>query len=270
MKAVIDMGSQSLRLVKFSSKEELLAGKILSRICPLARDLEGGHLKEKRKKEALEILEDFISGMSPDRVYLYATSALREAVDGQDFLEEILGKFGINAQIISGEEEARLGYEGVRILAGSEPFAMLDLGGGSTELVSPRGSFSFPMGVVRYERGLELESYYPELQRLKEPLYGIGGSLSVFTSLSQGINYYDRKSISGKSLGRNKILELTGELEAMSREERASYLGEFSKRVDTIVPAGKILDFLLSRLGDSLIYCDYTALEAYAMDRGLV
>ncbi len=270
MKAVIDMGSQSLRLLKFTSKEDLLTGRIDSMICPLARDLENGYLKMSRKKEALAIIRGFIQGLDKRRVYLYATSALREAGDGQAFIDEIVGEFGIEAEIISGQEEAQLGYRGVEILAGPKPFAMLDLGGGSTEIVDEKGAVSFPMGVVRYEDGTDLAGIYGKLARTQLDLYGIGGSLSLFVSLAQGINHYDRKMINGKELNRREISDLTSKMKAMSREERKSYLGEFSKRVDTAIPAGIILDFLLAQLGESLIYCDYTALEAYAISRGLV
>lgn len=270
MKALIDVGSQSLRLLKFSSKEDLLRGDIIIEICPLARDLVDNRLNEKRKEEALKIIKGFITGLDAKEVYLYATSALREALDGQDFIEEIIRNFGINAEIISGDEEARLGEMGVRILAGKGQLSFLDLGGGSTELLIDGELFSFPMGVVRYNERVNLEDYFSGLNKVKGNLYGIGGSLSVFTSLIQGINYHDRSVINNKPVTREEIKNLTIRMAAMGLEERRLFLGEFSKRVETIIAAGRILDYILDRLDAPLIYCDYSGLEAYAIDRKLV
>lgn len=270
MKAIIDVGSQSLRLLKFSSMEDLLRGDIKLEICPLARDLVDNRLNDNRKKEALKIIQGFISSLDTNEVYLYATSALREALDGQHFIEEIIESFGIKAEIISGDEEARLGEMGVRILAGQGQLSFLDLGGGSTELLLEGSRLSFPMGVVRYNDQVRLEDYFSGLGKVQGNLYGIGGSLSVFTSLIQGINYYDRKLINGKTISRKEINSLTIKMAALDLEERRLFLGEFSKRAETIIAAGKILDYILVRLGKELIYCDYTGLEAYAIDRKLV
>lgn len=268
MKAVIDVGSQSLRLLTFTSKEDILEGHLRSEICPLARDLQDGYLKEERKIKALEILRDYVRGLNPEEVYLYATSALREAKDGQDFIDRIREELHVHAEIISGEEEGRLGYEGVRILAGDGPFSLLDLGGGSTEIATPEWKKSFPMGVIRYQDGIDLWNYYRFLPQIQGPLYGIGGSLSVFVSLLYGSTHYQRQRIHGKIITRKDIASLTLRLEKLSLDQRRAYLGDFDKRAESIVPAGKILDFLLGQLHqDTLIYCDYTAIEAYALSR---
>lgn len=271
MKVVIDMGSQSLRSFTFSSKKDFLEGKIRSEICPLAKDLEGGFLKESRKEEALILLEDFIKGFAAEDVHLYATSAIREAKDGQAFIDEIKERFKIQAEIISGEEEANLGYEGVKLLAGTSPFSLLDLGGGSTEIVTPHIKKSYPMGVVRYFEKIDLGEYYRNLPQIQGKLYAIGGSLSVFVSLSLGSRTYNRERIHGKTIKRSQIKEITNNLAKMSIEERKSHLGTFSKRVYTIIPAGIILDYLLEKLDQKeLIYSDFTAIEGYALSRKLI
>lgn len=271
MKAVIDLGSQSLRLLTFDSKRDILKGEIRSEICPLARDLSQGYLKDDRKKEALNILEDFIKDLPRKNVYLYATSALREAKDGQAFIEEIKRRLFIQAEIISGEEEGQLSYEGVKLLAGDREFSLLDLGGGSTEIVTPTIKKSYPMGVVRYQEGLKLENIYRNLPEIRGKLYGIGGSLSVFTSLFLGSNSYKRELIHAKPLGKNNIKELTDHMEAMSLPQRRSYLGSFEKRAETVVPAGRILEYLLTSLErDRVIYCDFSAIEGYGISRELL
>lgn len=271
MKAVIDLGSQSLRLLTFLSKEDFLKGKMRSEICPLARDLDEGYLKEDRKKEALDILEDFVKDLHHADVYLYATSALREAKDGQAFIEEIKQHLGIHGEIISGEEEGRLSYEGVKLLVGNKSFSLIDIGGGSTEIVTPWMKKSYPMGAVRYYGELKLEDIYQDLPEIQGELYGIGGSLSVFTSLSLGSKTYERELIHGKKIGKNSIKELTDYMEKITLEERRKYLGSFEKRAESIVSAGKIFEYLLSTLyKEEMIYCDFTAIEGYALTRGLL
>ncbi len=271
MKAVVDLGSQSLRLLTFNSKSDFLKGKMRSEICPLARDLSEGYLKEERKTEALSILKDFIKGLCTEKVYLYATSALREAEDGQAFIEEIKHSLHIHAEIISGEEEGRLSYEGVKLMAQEGLFSLLDLGGGSTEIVTPLIKKTYPMGVVRYHEEVDLEKIFKNLPQIEGELYGIGGSLSVFTSLSLGSNVYDRELINGKKITKTKIKELTDVLESLTLKERRTFLGSFEKRAETILPAGRILLHLLTRLGkEGLIYCDFSAIEGYALTRGLL
>ena len=270
-KAVIDVGSQSLRLLSFSGKEDLVKGVDRAVLCPLAKDLQDGYLKEERKLRAIGILGDFIKDFPKEGLFLYATSAVREAEDGQEFIDKIRTLFGIHAEILSGEEEARLGYEGAKLLAGDKPFSLIDLGGGSTEIVTPESRISIPMGVVRYEEGLSLGDYFTALPEIKGELFGIGGSLSVFTTLSQGANIYQRSLSHGKKISREQIEALTNKMEAMSLDERETFLGEFKGRKETIVPGGKILVFLLDKLGiKELIYSDFSNLEGYAVTRGLL
>lgn len=270
MKEIIDLGSQSIRFLRFKDKKDLLRGPARQLVCPLAGDLKDGYLSPQRKNQALELIEEEIKGLDGKKVYLYATSALREARDGGIFIEEIKEKLGINAEIISGQEEARLGRLGAKILVGHDDFALLDLGGGSTELVTRDEELSFPMGVVRYNEDVNLEDYYRDLPLANQELYGLGGSLSVFVSLKEGLKSYDRETINGKLISRQEIVSLTKKLQALDLEARKAYLGDFSKRAQTIISAGIILDYLLKRLDKNIIYCDYTALEAYAIDRKLV
>lgn len=268
---MIDVGSQSLRLLSFNGKEDLAKGVDRAELCPLAKDLANGYLKEERKLQALEILEDFMKDLPKEGLFLYATSAVREAKDGLEFIEKVKEHFGIHAEIVSGEEEARLGYEGARLLAGDKPFSLIDLGGGSTEIVTSESSISVPMGVVRYEEVLSLEEYFTDLPEIKGELYGIGGSLSVFVTLSLGKKFYQRSLIHGKKITRDEIETLTKKMEAMSLSEREEFLGEFKGRKETIVPGGKILVFLLDQLKkEALIYSDYSNLEGYAVTRGLL
>lgn len=270
-KAVIDVGSQSLRLLSFRDREDLKRGIDASVLCPLAKDLKDGYLKQERKEQALEIVKGFSKDFEKEGLFLYATSAVREAKDGQEFIESLRKTLGIHAEIVSGEEEARLGYEGVKLLAGNKPFSLIDLGGGSTEFVTPHEMISIPMGVVRYEEGLSLDQYFSTLPTMAGSLYGIGGSLSVFVSLSQGSNRYSRPLMHGKTISRHEIVRLTRLMKTMSLDEREEYLGEFKGRKETILAGGKILVYLLDKLGhNEITYSDYSNLEGYALTRGLL
>lgn len=270
-KAVIDVGSQSLRRLSFGDQKDLAKGIDRSVVCPLAKDLEEGYLKKERKEQALEILKEFCKDFPKEGLFLYATSAIREAKDGEAYLEELRRSLGIHVEILSGEEEASLGYEGVKLLAGEKEFSLVDLGGGSTEIVTPERALSIPMGVVRYHKDVSLDHYYRDLPHIQGDLYGIGGSLSVFVSLSQGYNSYRRDLIHGKKIKRETLLDLTEKLKALNLKERKVALGDFKGRAESILAGGKILLYLLEKLNrDEYIYSDYSNLEGYAVARGLL
>ena len=120
------------------------------------------------------------------QVRAIGTAALRTAGNGQDFVDEVLRRTGIQVRMIDGTEEARLIYLGVRkaFLFQKENYVIMDIGGGSVEfiLVNPEGvhwSRSFPIGVaVLYERFHRSEPILPSqvadlhhfLDRQLEPL----------------------------------------------------------------------------------------------------
>ena len=101
--------------------------------------------------------------LGAEEVDVFATSAARDAANGAVFIGEIARQTGVEPVIISGEEEARLSFLGASEAAGSGRCGVIDIGGGSTEIVTGTGedidcAFSCQMGAVRLYRSIQLES----------------------------------------------------------------------------------------------------------------
>lgn len=160
--AVIDIGSNSIRL--------LVAVYDGKRVIPLERQLittrlgrgvaENNMLDETSMRDTLSALEHFkkkARNLECDIILALATSAVREAENGRDFLHIIKEKTGIDVEIISGEKEACLSFKGAIAGLGLEgPVLVIDIGGGSTELClgdnTAFKSTSLPMGAVRFTK----------------------------------------------------------------------------------------------------------------------
>jgi exopolyphosphatase/guanosine-5'-triphosphate,3'-diphosphate pyrophosphatase len=197
--AIIDIGSNSVRLVVFESpyigERPIFNEKVQ---CSLGEDLDKtGRLSETAKRRTTQTLAGFLalcSAMNIGTIIPIATAALRDAEDGREFIAEIRTQMGLDITIISGEDEAR--YSGLGVLAAFPQAKGVagDLGGGSLELATIKDggvadTISMPIGVLRIlgkgkdgERYLEqhLASISPAY--MKQPaFYIIGGTWRALT-----------------------------------------------------------------------------------------
>src|SRR5205085_3855487 len=137
--AIIDIGSNSVRLVVYAGparvptpifNEKVLAG--------LGAGLDrSGRLSEEARDKAFAALERFkllLGNIKVKRIHVVATAAIRDAEDGAEFVREV-GRIGLDCDILSAEEEARLAGEGVLSGIPEADGIVGDLGGGSLELV---------------------------------------------------------------------------------------------------------------------------------------
>lgn len=116
-----------------------------------------GRLSETAMQRSAEAVERFVEvskSMGASDICAAGTSALREAVNGNDFLRKVQERTGVRVAVLSGDEEARMAFEGVRDLSSSGSCVMVDMGGGSTEwVVGQEGHIayhhSFPVGAIR-------------------------------------------------------------------------------------------------------------------------
>src|SRR5690606_5244253 len=146
--AAIDIGTNSLRLLVVDGDHQ----RRRTRIAGLGRGLDvTGHLAPKGRQRALEILSEYRAEMDAAGVDWFRavmTAVGRRASDARDFCQEAAAILGEEPQIISGVEEARLSYAGaIGDLDGGD-WTVVDIGGGSTEIVGPAGAESFDVGSV--------------------------------------------------------------------------------------------------------------------------
>ncbi len=157
--AVVDIGSNTVRLVVYDAPTRLPIPVFNEKAeCGLVRGLnETGRLNPEGVEEAIRSLKRFSllsESMNVEKIALIATAAVREAADGQTFVERISMTFGLEVRVLSGEEEARLSALGLlsgrRLIDG----LLADIGGGSVDLVEVRkGQFgrsgTLPLGHLR-------------------------------------------------------------------------------------------------------------------------
>jgi exopolyphosphatase/guanosine-5'-triphosphate,3'-diphosphate pyrophosphatase len=161
--AAIDLGTNSIHMVVVSIEPTLPTFSIITREKDTVRlgdrDPETGELKPEVMARAIASLERFqeiAKSLNAQSIIAVATSAVREAPNGRDFLQQVETQLGLSVDLISGQEEARRIYLGV--LSGMEfnnqPHIIIDIGGGSTELIlgdshEPRSLSSTKIGAVR-------------------------------------------------------------------------------------------------------------------------
>lgn len=188
-KAVIDIGSNSVRLTVY--KVSGTDFRILFRVkimAGLAGYVEEGMLTCEGTDRACSALEEFkgtLSSLEIDSVYIFATASLRNISNSEEALETIEKRTGLSIELISGEEEAELGYAGASVQAGIPDGAFVDIGGGSTEIAV------FEKGKVTSRKSYGLGSLNLFKKCVKNILPGPGSIKRIETMLDENMNRKD-------------------------------------------------------------------------------
>lgn len=144
--AAIDCGTNSLRLLvaDVDAPGALVTIERKTTIVRLGRDVDRtGRLAADALARTFDVCAEYariIAGHGVERVRFVATSATRDAANRQDFLDGVRERIGVDAEVVSGDEEARLSFVGAtlglaRVAAARPPYLVVDIGGGSTEFV---------------------------------------------------------------------------------------------------------------------------------------
>jgi len=192
--------------------------------------------------------------LGAERTLLVATSAVRDAENGEAFLGEIEWSYGFATQLLSGEEEATLMRRG---LGSVEPGTLLvDIGGGSTELVFDDFHASLPMGSVRFteRHGEDVAALETAARELLPPLepqraLGVAGTITTLAALDLGLPEYDRKRVDGHVLTLDGARTQLERLAALPLEERKRVPALEPERAPVIVAGAAILVAILERYG---------------------
>lgn len=253
--AAIDIGSNAARLL-ISEASVYKDGSVdftkltLLRI-PLRLGFDvfdKGYVSEQKKRKLIETLKAYKLLMSIYEVTAYkacATSAMRDASNGEKILEDIFAETGLNIKIITGQEEANIIYEThiAENLSDNKSYLYIDVGGGSTEvtLFSKNHTIfkeSFNIGTIRLLHGKVGDEQWEHLKwyvkthvREYQPIeaIGTGGNINKIFSISK------RKE--GKPLSLEMLKDYHKELSYTPLEER-KHLYQFREdRADVIVPA---------------------------------
>jgi exopolyphosphatase/guanosine-5'-triphosphate,3'-diphosphate pyrophosphatase len=272
--AVVDIGTNSTRLLIAEVDPETGALEELVRRSQVTRLGEGvdsqASLSEAAIGRVLATLADYRSEIDAHECesnLAVLTSAVREAANGADFAARVRNDFGLDARVLSGDEEAQLTFLGAMSGRGaSEPTVVIDIGGGSTEFVIGRERnagfhVSLPAGVVRMsERYIHSDPPAPEeLQSLAHDVrsvfmqglpaeerasvghgIAVAGTATSAASVDQELDPYDPARVHGYVLMLATVEMLLARLAGMSEVERREVVGLDPNRAPTIV-AGMIL-----------------------------
>ena len=258
-KAAIDIGTNSCRLLVADVEEgryEVIRREINTTRLGQGVDA-AGVLNPAAIERTIKCLQDFINIIRELGVEWYravATSAVREAANRCEFMEQTYQVCGIAVEVIDGEEEARLSYRGVQgglSLDGSPLVA--DLGGGSCEFIllaeKVQLAMSLPLGAVRatearYDsekiRSL-LSPLLPYRDRLQDyPLVFVGGTATSLVAVHLALPEYDSRLVHGQALTYAEVEAVCGLLGSLPLESRRHLPGLQSERAD-IIPAGALI-----------------------------
>jgi exopolyphosphatase/guanosine-5'-triphosphate,3'-diphosphate pyrophosphatase len=266
---VVDVGTNSTRL--------LVADVEGDRVEEVARRTEitrlGEGVDERRKLLPLPIarVRNVLSGyrreladLGAERVLAVGTSAIRDAENGEAFLGEVEWSYGFATRLLSGEDEAELTRRGVangRAL--DDGTLVLDVGGGSTELITAGERTSLDLGSVRLtERhlqsdpptGNELERCTAEVRRTLPDLrpvdaIGVAGTITTLAALDLGLDEYDAERVHGHRISAGAVQEQLERLASVPLEERRRFPALEPERAPVIVAGAVIVREVLARYG---------------------
>ncbi len=214
-----------------------------------------------------EIVRRF--GLEPSQVVAVGTAQARDAENAADFFTKIKKEIGFQFKVLSGDEEARCTFIGAA-LPGMDISKMMvmDIGGGSTEIVQAAGGKSLNIGAVRMtERFLKSDPVTDEefwqceaaidesLQEMKSRIssshifVAVAGTAVTLAMLQLGLQDFDRNKIDGFILTRGDAHRIVEELKWRSITERQNMIGMEPKRADVILAGALIFWRTMEVLG---------------------
>ncbi len=290
IRASIDLGTNTCLLLVIDG-ERVLHDE--SRVVRLGQDVaRTGRLHPDAMERARSCLQDYVKtagslGVPPDGILAVATAQARDASDAKPFFDGLEQTLGLRFRILSGDEEARATFLGAAV-TGSDPSRMvvMDIGGGSTELVAQSGSAgtlsgeSLGIGAVKitekflpsdpvtdsefwaaedvidrelrkmleWRKGLDPRSGQPQFT-------AVAGTAVTLAMLQAGMTEFQASEIDGFTLTRGDAHRLVEELKWRTVEERKALPGMEPKRADVILAgalifwrAMEVLDFPVARI----------------------
>ncbi len=253
--AAIDQGTNTTRLLVADVEDD--AARELHRETRITRLGEGVDTRGRllpfpiaRVRNTLSDYRRTAESLGAERTLLVATSAVRDAENGEAFLGEIEWSYGFATQLLSGDDEAELTRRGVgEIAAGT---LLVDIGGGSTELALDDFSASLPLGAVRFteRHGEKISALEAATHALLPPLepakaIGVAGTITTLAALDLGLEAYDRERVDGHLLSRDGARRQLERLAALPLEGRRNVPALDPERAPVIVAGAVILVAIL-------------------------
>lgn len=272
--AAIDIGSNSVRMLVRDG-----SGRTLRRdatVTGLARGVDaGGRISDGAVEATLAVIARYrreIAALGAKRVHAVATSASRDATNGVEVMQMIGDVLGMRPEIISGEREAALSFAGASVgLRGSGPRVVVDIGGGSTEVI--RGddevewAFSYDMGSVRLtDRALpsrpappaEVSEARAEVDRVlsappmevrADRIIGVAGTFTSLAAIHLGLERYDSDRVHDSTVSLPDLEAMVDRLVPLDVEETARIPSLQQGRAGVILAGTVIATRVMAAIG---------------------
>jgi exopolyphosphatase/guanosine-5'-triphosphate,3'-diphosphate pyrophosphatase len=269
--AIIDIGSNTVRLVVYDAPLRLPIPMFNEKAqCELGRGLAAsGRLYPAGVELAYASLSRFINlshSMGADHLELVATAAVRDAADGPQFVAEVKRRFGLDVQVLSGPEEARLAAMGLLSGVPRADGLVGDLGGGSLDLVGlDEGRFgeqgTLPLGHLHLSEAMEIGGMrapkliadslakLPWLKQAKgRTLYAIGGSWRALARIFISQIGHPLHVVDNFTLRRTDALHLSKLIAGQSNDSLQRIPGIARRRMQTLPAAAMVLEALIEAI----------------------
>jgi exopolyphosphatase / guanosine-5'-triphosphate,3'-diphosphate pyrophosphatase len=283
-RAVVDIGTNTTRLYIAELEDGRISQELdrRTKVTRLGAGVDAdGSLGGEAMQRVYDTLDDYRSAIDEhdvDEAVAVLTSATRDAANGEEFASSVQERYGLEPHILKGEEEARLTFLGAtsdRDPESTTPTLVIDIGGGSTELVIGTGReaeffVSTQAGVVRQSerhlhtdppdaseldelaqdvRAIIADGVPEERRRAVEHAIAVAGTATSLAAIAQDLEPYDSMKVHGYVLRSSERDEIKERLAAMTTEERREVKGLDPARAPTIVAGIVILTEVMNAFG---------------------
>ena len=260
--ACIGIGSNAIRLLCAGWKDGALCDVVRERRgTRLFAGLVNGALTQESMQSSVNAVAELARLAREDgaqEIFVFATSAVRDASNGSEFTAACEAVSGTHVEIISGEQEAVLSYFGA---SDGGKCGVIDIGGGSTEFtlgegMDVLGAASLQMGAVRMNAQtpiLSPEDYEQTVERCmhiirrdaqalltqppRDSWAGVGGTMTTLGAMQRSVSLFDPVTCEGMEMTRGEVLAWGRKLARMNISERRQIVGLMPQRAD-IIPSG--------------------------------
>ena len=279
MIGILDIGSNSIRTMTAANTDGVFtcSDKRVFTTRLAEGLLASGALSEARMAQSMEVIRAFAREMASVGApcYAYATSAVRDAKNRDTFVSQVRAIIGDRIAVLSGEQEARYAFRAATAGVGG---GMIDIGGGSTQLVCEAEAVSVPFGCVR-AKDVCPSGRLDEVRAALTPVLtqafsgiprfpvsrwsGVGGTITTLAAYCLNAAAYDKRAVSGAQISCPSFEHALRSLDALGGERASVPL--LKRRHDVILQGGAILLFLMEMLAiDTLRISDADGMEGYA------
>lgn len=274
--AAIDLGSNSLLLAVEAADGTLLHDQ--AEVVGLGKGLgDMGQFEPARMAHAERVLRHYVEvagrhGVPPKEIRICATSGARRASNAPQFFDQMKRELGITIQTISGDEEAQLSYLGALrgLTLADGPVLVIDLGGGSTEIIIGRGELisyrtSLEVGAVRLTEAYALDQDKADIQGALEHLENllapvvlpqkpsqavvVAGTATALAAMDAGLETYQGTAVHGRQLTRERLNHWQRRLLEADPKQRLELARVSPKRADYLAGGAAVISAVLDFCG---------------------